>query len=258
MMKMGLLAIGAVLALGESAIAQTTKGTGIGIVWMHGKWGNPGKYARLAGQWRSAGMIVESPEMPWSGSRKYAKSYEGAMAEIDAAVARLNARGATRIVVGGHSMGANAALGYGARREGLAALLLLAPGHVPGLAGFDNRLADSVAKARSLVASGKGNTKGTFKDSNQGRVQSVPATAGDYLSWFDPKGPAVMPTNAEALKPGPFVYCVDGSREPRQRCMYVLSRLPRSVKRDRIVVEADHIGVPDAASGKLLAFLKGL
>src|SRR5690606_19688598 len=125
MTRMSLLALVAVLGLGQPAMAQPAKGTGIGIVWMHGKWGNPGKYTTFVQRLRSAEMIVESPEMPWSGRRKYAKSYEGAMTEIDAAVARLKAKGATRIIVGGHSMGANAALGYGARREGLTALLLL-------------------------------------------------------------------------------------------------------------------------------------
>ena len=60
--------------------------------------------------------------MPWSFHRRYAATYDQAMTEIDAAVAELKAKGARRIVVIGHSLGANAAIGYAARRRGLPTL----------------------------------------------------------------------------------------------------------------------------------------
>lgn len=250
------LVLAAVFAFVQPAAAQSTKG--IGIVLLHGKWANPGKLSNIARDLQSAGLIVETPEMPWSGRRRYATSYEGAMAEIDAAVARLKAKGVERIIVGGHSMGANAALGFGARREGVSGLILLAPGHFPGLPGYDKPLAESVAKARDLVAAEKGVTKATFRDVNQGRVQDVTATASDYLSWFDPSGPAVTKSNASKVKPGTPVFCADGTKEKHPRCSYVLSSLPGSVKREQFSVNADHVGVAGAASGELIQWIKGL
>ncbi len=250
--------ISAVFSVLQPAAAQSTKAAEIGIVLMHGKWGQPGGLSKVATELRAAGAIVEVPKMPWSRDRRYATSYDGAMAEIDAAVARLKANGAKRILVGGQSMGANAALGYGARREGLAGVFLLAPGHVPGIPGFDKRLAQSVARARDLVASGKGATKATFKDTNQGRDENVTATASDYLSWFDPTGPAVMKTNASRLKPGTPIFCADGTKEKNPRCPYVLGNLPRQVKRAHVSVNADHRGVSEAAVRELVEWMREL
>jgi dienelactone hydrolase len=65
------------------------------------------------------------------------------MEEIDRAVARLKSQGAKKIVVAGQSFGANAAIGYGARRDGLAAIMAIAPGHVPERPMFAKRVASA-------------------------------------------------------------------------------------------------------------------
>src|SRR3954465_10877780 len=87
-----------------------------GVVIMHGKWGGAGDKAMapLAAALRAAGFLVDQPEMPWSGTRLYDRDYDAAMDEIDAAVARLKARNAQKIVVSGQSLGGNAALRYAA------------------------------------------------------------------------------------------------------------------------------------------------
>jgi len=185
-----------VLTLSQVIKAEPIPGEKVGVVLMHGKWGIPKHVSSVANTLRRAGAIVVTPVMPWSRNRAYAKSYEDSMKEIDVAVERLRRKGAKRIFVGGHSMGANAALGYGARRDGLAGLILLAPGHVPGLHGFDKKVAKSVDKARTMVSAGKGGKKTRFGDLNQTRIKYVSTTAEIYLSWFEPDGPAVMEANA--------------------------------------------------------------
>ncbi|MBA4417084.1 MAG: hypothetical protein C0392_04120 [Syntrophus sp. (in: bacteria)] len=45
---------------------------------------------------------VVIPEMPYSKTRFYDKSYEGIMAEIDVAVATLKKHGAKKIFIAGH------------------------------------------------------------------------------------------------------------------------------------------------------------
>lgn len=92
-------------ALAQPAAAQIAKGDPIGIVLLHGKWGDPGKLSKIAADLRAAGLIVDTREMPWSGRRRYDRSYEGAMSEIDAAVARLKAKGARRIIEGAGACG---------------------------------------------------------------------------------------------------------------------------------------------------------
>ncbi|MCL6555988.1 MAG: alpha/beta fold hydrolase [Burkholderiales bacterium] len=91
----------------------------------------------LAPQLERAGILVGTQKMPWSRQRAFDRDYAQAMTEIDATVARLRARGATRIVIGGHSLGAAAALIFCAQRPA-DGLLLLALGHSPQARRFRN------------------------------------------------------------------------------------------------------------------------
>ena len=98
---------------------------------MHGKQSAPGEHDDLAGALVRAGYAVERPEMCWSNRRIYDLPYLDCLREIHAATARLKSRGATEFVVAGHSLGANAALAYGAVNRGLKGIVALAPGHRP-------------------------------------------------------------------------------------------------------------------------------
>jgi pimeloyl-ACP methyl ester carboxylesterase len=140
--------VSVIAALALLTACQTTKvdplpGDRIGMVLMHGKGGTPKYVSSLGSALRGAGVLVETPSMPWSRHRIYDKGYEESMDEIDTYVAQLKAAGARRIFVAGHSLGANAALGFGARREGLSGIILLAYGHVPGIPGFARKLFES-------------------------------------------------------------------------------------------------------------------
>ena len=96
----------------------------IGVVLLHGKQSAPDEHAPLAEALAAAGYLVERPEMCWSARRIYDLPYLQCLREIDAAIGRLQRRGATAFVVAGHSLGANGALGLWraaqARRRGRA------------------------------------------------------------------------------------------------------------------------------------------
>jgi dienelactone hydrolase len=241
-------------------LAQSASLNGFGVVLMHGKGGVPGGLvASIAAALQAAGAKVLMPEMPWSRSRSYDVTYEQAMAEIDKAVAQLKAQGATKIVVAGQSFGANAAIGYAARRAGLAAVVALAPGHVPERPGFAQRIAPSVAKAKQLIADGKGDVAGTFADQNQGKTFDVRATAKVYVSYFDPSGPAPMPRNAAAMKPVPFLWVI-GRDDPllSAGADYAFNKAPKHPKSKYLEVNARHENTPDVAKADVVAWLKSL
>src|SRR5262249_15240778 len=95
----------------------------IGVVLLHGKTGLPQQMTALAATISSHGFLAETPEMCWSRNRIYDRPYLDCLREIDAAADRLKARGATGLVVLGMSLGGNAALGYGATRQGLKGII---------------------------------------------------------------------------------------------------------------------------------------
>jgi pimeloyl-ACP methyl ester carboxylesterase len=243
-----------------AAHAQGANLNGFGVVLMHGKGGAPGGFiGSTASALQAEGAKVVMPQMPWARARMYDASYEQAMAEIDKAVAQLKALGATKIVVAGQSFGANAAIGYAARRGGLAAAIALAPGHAPELPVFAKQVASGVTKARQLIAEGKGDQPGSFPDMNQGKTFDVRATAKVYLSFFDPDGPAPMRKNAAAVKAVPFLWVI-GRDDPlfSMGADYVFNRVPKHSKSKYLEVNARHENTPDVAKAEVVAWLKSL
>src|SRR4029450_13953972 len=165
-------------------------GGDLGVVLLHGKGGLPSGYIReLAAALQAKGYLVSAPTMSWAKDRIYDASYEDAMGDIDREVESLRQKGAKLVVVGGHSLGANVALGYGARRSGLGGIIALAPAHSPESPIFSKRIGSDVQRARGLVAAGKAKEKQVFSDLNQGSLMEVNATAEVFLSWVDPNGP---------------------------------------------------------------------
>ena len=240
-------------------------GNGVGVILMHGKGSTAEERSpigKLAETLESEGFIVLAPDMPWHELRIWDKSFDESMVEIDEYVAELKSKGAKKIVVGGHSLGANAAIGYGARREGLAGILAIAPGHVPDMKGFQSRMDNDYMRARSLVDKGRGNETFDFKDFNQGGTSEVSAKAKDYLSWYDPQGPAVMPKNAAALKPGTALMWVIGEKDVMLRFgrgkNYAFDRAPAHPKSIYVVVPGGHRVTPQKGEDEIINWLKGL
>ena len=235
----------------------------LGVILMHGKMGSASSSSpvgELANYLRGKGMIVLAPDMPWSRDREFDKSYEDAMLEIDGLVNKLKAEGATKVVVGGHSIGANAAIGYGSRREGLAGVLAIAPGHVPELGGYQNRIGHDYKRAQEMVDAGKGKEEDDFKDRNMGRNSEIEMTAEIYLSWFDPEGPAVMPENISQLKPNtPIMWIIgEGDRMFDRGPDYAFSNAPEYPKNAYVVVEGGHKDTPEYGRDEILKWLNAL
>ena len=235
----------------------------LGVILMHGKTGHSedgSPIGELADYLRGKDMIVIAPEMPWSGDRYLEKSYEDSMLEIDDAVKKLKAQGATKIIVGGHSMGANAAIGYGSTREGLAGIIAIAPGHIPDVGGYQRRLDYDYLRAQKMVDAGKGKEKDDFQDRNQGSHSEFETSAEIYLSWFDPEGPAAMPESILELKPNtPIMWIVgEEDRMSGRGPEYAFDNAPEHPKNAYVVVEGGHKETPEYGQENILKWLKSL
>jgi esterase/lipase len=245
------------LAVGYLMLAAPAHSETVGIVMVHGKHGTPAQLQQLAETVSNAGFLAERPEMCWSAVRIYDRTYLECFADVDAAAARLKQHGATAIIVLGMSLGGNAALGFGARRQDLKGIITLAPAHAPELLSRRAEIAESVAKAQAAAAAGESNEKTTFNDINLGKIFPVTATPAIYLSFFGPESPAVMPKNAAHLT-APLLM-VSGSNDPTQRnADNIFARAPSDPRNKHVMVEADHLGTPAAAVAAVLSWLKML
>ncbi len=242
------------------AQAQSPTLAGFGVVLLHGKGGTPTSMIEgLSETLRKEGALVEAPELPWSSRRIYDATYDQAMAEIDLAVQKLRWAGATRIVVAGHSLGGNAAIGYAARRQDLAAVVALAPGHLPEAWALRLRTKGAVAKAKQLVADGKGDVRMSFPDLAQGIPFRVKASPNVYLSMFDPEGPAIIPRNAAAMGEVPFLWVV-GVGDPifLHGRDYGFDPGAKHPKSKYLVIPGLHLTTPFQARKSIVDWLKSL
>jgi pimeloyl-ACP methyl ester carboxylesterase len=237
---------------------------GVGVVFLHGKGSWAGGFdGGILDSLEGEGALVAQPEMPWSFHRRYAATYDQAMAEIDAVVAGLKAKGASRIIVIGHSLGANAAIGYAARHPELAGVVALAPGHLPEADPLRSHVADAVARAKELVAAGQGNVPQNFPDMAQSIPLGTTATSVVYLSYFDPDGPAVIPKNTAALgaqpRPMPFLW-VAGKLDPidSRGPDYAFNAGAKNPKSKYLEVFAGHLTTPLVAHKQVVEWINSL
>jgi pimeloyl-ACP methyl ester carboxylesterase len=234
-----------------------------GIVLLHGKGGTPLE-APLSGlSWAllNAGYWVELPEMCWSRARIYDEAYLDCFADIDQAIADLKAQGVTRIVLAGHSLGGNAALGYGARHANLAGIIALAPAP-------DNRflvrqpvVASSLVRAQQLIDSGAGDQRIEFTDINTNRAGSGPitvnATPRVFVSFDSLDGPAVLSANIPSLQ-APLLMVVGKSDTTQHDPDGLFALAPQNPLNRMVKLDSDHMGTPQAAIDAVLAWLASL
>lgn len=251
-----------VLIVGYSGASATLAAeSDVGIVLIHGKWGNPSSgIAVLSQALTNKGYRVSTPIMPWSDQRNYDADYPTALAEIENSAQALRQQGAKKILVGGHSFGANAAIAYAGSGREVDGILAIAPGHVPDLMSFRNALGDSVTKARQMISDGKGNEADTFDDLNQGQLKSIHTRANIYLSYFDPEGMGAMPLNAAKLKrPVPLLWVVGNTDTIlKQGEAYVFNRIPPHPHNKYLIIEGTHKNTPTRAATHIVEWIASL
>ncbi len=249
----------AVAAMAAAATAQAQTPVKTGVVLIHGKESFPDRLITLAEGLEKQGYIVERPEMCWSFRRIYDKPYLDCINEIDEAVTKLRQRGAQAIVVFGISLGGNAALAYGARREGLKGIVAVVPAHAPEfIAAAVPDIGKSLSDARALIAAGKGDEKTLLADRNTGRPHFlVTTTPNIYVTFFGPDSPGVMPDNSSKLK-APLLI-LTGTWDGSQRSIpYVFTRTPNNPLNRYIAVQADHRETMRTGRNAVFGWLKEL
>lgn len=229
------------------------------IVLMHGKWGGI-QYISFFGNRLKPVCDYHALEMPWSKRRNYDASYSVALLEVKEQVEKFRKQGYKRVVLAGHSFGANAALAYMKTEGDVDAIMLLAPGHSPSYMYQRGIGKDVVDKARVLVANGKGEETLSMEDFNQGKAQFIRMRADVLLSYFNPAGLGNMAISAaEFKKPVPVLWVI-GTRDPLYPAGsgYAFDKTPHHEASKYLVVDADHASTPDVSVYQAIEWLRAL
>lgn len=234
--------------------AQPSPGR-IGIVVMHGKGGAPGQHvAALAAGLEEQGYLVANLEMPWSGRRSYDTPVPAAESEVVAALEQLRTHGAQHLFVAGHSQGGLFALYFGGRHP-VDGVIAIAPGGNVAAQAFRQKLGGSVARARELIAAGKGDERTEFLDFEGSRgTYRVSCTAASYLSWFDPDGAMNELAAVRSMDPQvPVLFIVPrGDYPPLQAAKQAMfAALPPHPLTRLYEPDSSHLGAPAASLGEI-------
>lgn len=228
----------------------------MGIVVMHGKGGSPNRWVNeLASALATHGYLVANLEMPWSGRRDYDVPLEAAEQEVQAAISGLQAKGARKIFVAGHSQGGMFAL-YFASRHPLDGVIAIAPGGDPTISGPKEKLSDSVELARKLIGEGKGNDKVRLSDYEGSKgVYPLITTPTVYMSWFDPDGEfGVMRPVRHMPATLPVLYIAPTGDYPglAKAKAAIFGALPPNPLTQLYEPSATHLGAPSASIAKVM------
>lgn len=232
----------------------------IGIVILHGKGGSPARFvADLAASLEGKGYLVANLEMPWSGRRDYDAPVAAAEKEVGAALDGLRAGGATKLFVAGHSQGGLFALYFGGKHP-VDGIVAIAPGGSVASALFREKLGESVARARQLVAAGKGDDKTRFLDFEGSRgTYPILCTPANYLSWFDPDGAMNQSVAMQKMNPEVPVLFIAPTRDypgllkTKQALFNALPRHPLTKLHEP---DSSHLGAPTASLDEILRWTR--
>lgn len=229
----------------------------LGIVLAHGKWDKPPfAIAGLAAALRGAGHAVATPELPWSLARLYDAAFDHALDTLRQTAADLRQRGCRRVLLGGHSLGANAALACAGRHGGADGLLVLAPGHLPERLHAAGLTSASLAQAEAAVSAGQ-DGRIALVDVFQGEPRRLRIAPAHYLSHFAADGAAVLPDNCRRLGAALPLLWVVGRSDPHFALgsTYAYALAPAHPASRYVEIDADHVGTPAAAAHVVLDWL---
>lgn len=232
----------------------------IGIVIMHGKGGAPTGYvANLARTLEGKGYLVANLEMPWSGRRNYDVTVGRGEQEVEAAATDLRAKGAKKVFIAGHSQGGAFAL-HLASKPIADGVIAMAPGGDVSNRVFRENLGASVARARGLVAEGKGNEPARLEDYEGARgTYTIVAVPAAYVTWFDTEGAMNMGRAARRASPRiPILWIVGRGERPGLRKMNIplFSSLPDNPLTRLYEPDADHTGTPTASADEIVRWTR--
>ncbi|MGE5540205.1 MAG: alpha/beta hydrolase [Gemmatimonas sp.] len=255
-----LVSVLVVLVLGASwhgALAQEAK---VGVFVMHGK-GKKSYVGGLANALEKRGYLVANPGMAW-GAREYDVSVEQSDVEIENGLKALRDKGARRVFLAGHSIGAVVAIHYAVAHP-LDGVIAIAPGAFPENPTYIKTLADEVQKLRDAVTAGRGGEKITFREfePHVGRFP-VRAPAAAILSYFEPEGPLNFKRNIAALPPElPVLYIVSSGDVAHGFGVYsknLFSAVPKNPLTRLFEPQVEHFDAPTASIDETVAFIESV
>lgn len=190
-----------------------------GFLLLHGKGSGPNYptcsttavYHKMIADGDMADHVANS----WALGKLYQYPFEQCITDVQHGIDRLVARGATRIHIVGHSLGANIALYYATQYTNFKSIVALAPAHNTHLSKFNQWSLWSRNKAQALINQGD-DAMADFVDVAMAEVYITQGKPSAYLSFLNPAGNTVMTRNVRKLLKPVNLFVATGSNDLTQ------------------------------------------
>lgn len=231
-------------------------------ILIHGKWSHPNTPVLriLEKELKEKNYIVVKPNMPWSRTRLYDQTYEASLQDLGAMIQKYKQEGVKKVVLIGHSLGANAAMAYQAHVGDVDAIVAITPGHVPSIMQErDPRHAYILKKAQDKIKKNEVNTSIDFIDNNSGIRKNFTASIDIFLSYFDPSGLAHMPATVKKFRKSiPVLYIEGANDHVHTGPDSVFSKIPQHRLNTYMLTSSNHMTTPEISSKQIISWLSFL
>lgn len=231
-------------------------------ILMHGKWSHPNTPVLriLEKDLKEKNYIVEKPNMPWSRTRLYDQTYEASLQDLGAMIQKYKQEGVKKVVLIGHSLGANAAMAYQAHVGDADAIVAITPGHIPYLmCKRDHHHEYVIKKAEDNIKRNKNETLINFIDLNCGISKKFTVAADIFFSYFNPSGLAHMPATVKKFKKIIPVLYIEGAHDHIHTGPdSVFSKIPQHQLNTYTLTRGNHMTTPEISSKQITSWLNFL
>jgi pimeloyl-ACP methyl ester carboxylesterase len=231
-------------------------------ILIHGKWSHPNTplLRILEKELKEKNYIVTKPNMPWSRTRLYDQTYEASLQDLGVMIQKYKQEGVKKVVLIGHSLGANAAMAYQAHVGDADAIVAITPGHVPSIMQErDPRHAYLLKKAQDKIKKNEVNTTIDFIDNNSGIRKKLTASIDIFLSYFDPSGLAHMPATVKKFRKSIPVLYIEGAHDHIHTGPdSVFLKIPQHRLNTYMLTRSNHMTTPEISSKQIISWLSFL
>ena len=231
-------------------------------ILIHGKWSHPNTplLRILEKELKEKNYIVTKPNMPWSRTRQYDQSYEEALKDLSKIIQKYKKDGVKKIILIGHSVGANAAIAYQSYIGDADAIVAITPGHSPYYMYERNKHhAYIVKKAEDKIKKNENKSLINFFDINCGIERKFNSSADIFFSYFNPQGLGHMPTSIKNFKnPTPLLYIEGATDHIRTGPERIFLKAPHHNLSTYILTSGNHITTPEISSKQIVNWLNFL
>ena len=227
---------------------------------LHGKWSYPNSvfWSALDQELLTHCIKTEHVHMPWSAIKQYDQTYEDLLYTLANKIKEYRQQGFKKIILIGHSFGANCTLVYQSVYGDADILVCVAPGHSPERTHKAQRKRQyQIVKAQTNIATALEQTPITFNDINCERTRDLTVPSNIFYSYFNPAGLANMLMTSKKIKstrPTLYIearsdYCYRGPKE-------IFDQLPMHPASCYVLINANHVTVIEKAKKNIIEWLK--